>query len=67
MDIVENFLKHAGECRRMARFTHDREAKAVWNRMADRWIMLATKEKARSQHLSQIRAARVQAFKSRAA
>jgi hypothetical protein len=67
MDIVENFLNHAGECRRMARFTRDHEAKAVWNRMADRWLMLATKERARSQQLSQIRAARVQAFKSRAA
>jgi len=67
MDIVEKFLSHAGECRRMARFTRDLEAKAAWNRMADRWLMLATKEKARSQQLSQIRAARVQAFKSRAA
>ena len=67
MDIVENFLNHAGECRRMALFTRDREARAVWNRMADRWVMLATKEKARSERLSQIRAARVQAFKSRAA
>jgi hypothetical protein len=67
MDIVENFLNHAGECRRMARFTRDRETKAVWSRMADRWVMLATKEKVRSQQLSQIRAARVQAFKSRAA
>jgi hypothetical protein len=44
MDIVETFHNHAGECRRMARFTHDREAKAVWNRMADRWLMLATQE-----------------------
>jgi hypothetical protein len=67
MDIVESFLNHAGECRRMARFTHDRETMAVWNRMADRWVMLATKEKARSQQLAQIHAARVQAFKSRAA
>jgi hypothetical protein len=67
MDIVTSFLNHAGECRRMARFTRDREAKAVWNRMADRWLMLATQEKARSQQLSQIRAARLQAMKSRAA
>src|SRR5215470_12117339 len=76
MDIVEDFfLNHAGECRRMARFTRDLEAKAVWNRMADRWLMLATKEKARSQQLSQIRAARAHRrssrvqprFKSRAA
>ena len=67
MDIVEHFLNHAGECRHMARFTRDLESKAVWTRMADRWLMLATKEKVRSQQLSQIRAARVQAVKSRAA
>jgi hypothetical protein len=67
MDIVERFLNHAGECRRMARFTRDLESKAVWNRMADRWLMLATKERARNQQLSEIREARVQAFKSRAA
>jgi hypothetical protein len=59
MDLVENLFNHAGECLRMARFTHDREAKTVWNRMADRWVMLATKEKARSQQLAQIQAARV--------
>jgi hypothetical protein len=67
LDIVESFLNHAGECRRMALFTRDRETKAVWNRMADRWVMLATKEKVRSQQLAQIHAARVRAFKSRAA
>jgi hypothetical protein len=67
MDIVVHFLNHAGECRRMARFTRDLEVKAVWNRMADRWLMLATKERARSQQLSEIREARVQAFKPRAA
>ena len=67
MDIVEKFLIHADECRRMARFTNDLPSKAVWSRMADRWLMLAAKEKARSRLLSQIRAARVQAFKSRAA
>ena len=67
MDIAENFLRHAAECRRMARFTRDRETKVVWNRMADRWLMLATKEKARSQQLAQNRAARAQALKSRAA
>jgi hypothetical protein len=67
VDITEKFLNHAGECRRMARFTHDLETRAVWNRMADRWFALAENEKARSQQLSQIRAARVQALKSRAA
>jgi len=67
MDIVENFLNHAGECRRMARFTRDLETRAVWNRMADRWLILAESEKARSRHLAEARAARTQAFKSRAA
>jgi hypothetical protein len=67
MDIIEKFLEHAGECRRMARFTRDLQTKIVWNRMADRWLMLAAKEKSRSKHLSEMRALRTQALKSRAA
>jgi hypothetical protein len=67
MDIAKKFLTHAGECRRMARFTRDLETKAVWNRMADRWFALAENEKARSRQLSEARAVRLQAFKSRAA
>jgi hypothetical protein len=67
MDIDENFTNHAGECRWMARFTHDLETRAVWNRMADRWLILAENEKARRRYLSEVRAARARAFKSRAA
>jgi len=67
MDVVEKFQVHADECRRMARFTRDLETKAVWNRMADRWLVLAANEKARTRQLSQMRALRIQAVKSRAA
>jgi hypothetical protein len=52
MDIVEKFQNHADECRRMARFTRDLESKAVWNRMADRWLRLAANERARTLQLS---------------
>lgn len=67
MDIVEKFLNHAGECRRMARFTRDLESKAVWNRMADRWLSLAANEKTRIQQRSGFRAPHRHAVQSRAA
>jgi len=67
MDIVGKFLDHADDCRRMARLTRDLETKVVWNRLADRWLRLAAKEKARNLHLSQMRMLRKQAFRSRAA
>jgi hypothetical protein len=47
MDVVQEFQKHANECRWMSRFTHDRESKAVWNRMAERWLALMIKEQER--------------------
>jgi hypothetical protein len=52
MDIIEKFQNHADECRRMGRFTRDLESKAVWNRMADRWLRLAANEKAGTLQLS---------------
>jgi hypothetical protein len=58
MDVVEKFLNHAGECRRMARFAHDLESKGVWNRMADRWLGLAVSEKARAQRRAELRTRR---------
>ncbi|HEV3185747.1 MAG TPA: hypothetical protein VGZ49_12745 [Xanthobacteraceae bacterium] len=68
MDVIEKFLHHAGECRRMARFTRDLETRAVWNRMADRWLTLAANEKARSRELLEARARRAHAaHRSRAA
>jgi hypothetical protein len=67
MDIVEKFQQHAGECRRMARFTRDLATKAAWNRMADRWLNLAANEKAKVQQLSEIRARRARTIRSHAA
>jgi len=33
----QEFLKHAAECKRMARSAHGSEDKAAWTRMAERW------------------------------
>jgi hypothetical protein len=41
MNPSEKFAKYAGECERMARFTHLPENKAVWIRMAERWLRCA--------------------------
>jgi hypothetical protein len=37
MNPTEEFLKHAADCQRMAKFTRDPASKATWNRMAERW------------------------------
>jgi hypothetical protein len=37
----EEFLKHAAECKRMARFAHGSKDKAAWTRMAERWQQCA--------------------------
>jgi len=41
MDTSEKFLRFAAECERMAKFTHSRENKTVWTRMAERWLRCA--------------------------
>jgi hypothetical protein len=37
MDPSQEFLKHATECKRLARIAHSHEDKAAWIRMAERW------------------------------
>ena len=58
MDIITEFQNHADECLRMARFTHDLESKATWNRMADRWLSLVAREKTRTLQRSETRVIR---------
>jgi hypothetical protein len=41
MDPSERFLRFAAECELMAKFTHSRENKVVWTRMAERWVRCA--------------------------
>ena len=41
MDPSEKFLRFAAECERMAKFTHTPENRAVWFRMAERWLRCA--------------------------
>jgi len=37
----EEFMRHAAECKRMAEFSRDPESRAVWRRMAERWVRCA--------------------------
>jgi len=37
MDISEEFLSHAAECKRMAQSARDSADKATWDEMARRW------------------------------
>jgi hypothetical protein len=47
MVMVEEFRRHAGECRQMARGTRDLESKASWNGLAERWDRCAAFENGR--------------------
>ena len=41
MDTSAEFRKHAADCEKMAKVSDDRETKAVWKRMAERWLVCA--------------------------
>jgi hypothetical protein len=41
MHPPEEFLKHAAECKLMARFAREPEDEATWRRMAERWLQCA--------------------------
>jgi hypothetical protein len=41
MDTPAEFRKHAADCEKMAKASSDRETKAVWKRMAERWLLCA--------------------------
>ncbi len=41
MDTPAEFRKHAADCETMAKVSSDRETKAAWKRMAERWLLCA--------------------------
>jgi hypothetical protein len=41
MHPSEEFLKHAAECKRMARFAREPQDKVTWKRMSERWLRCA--------------------------
>ena len=41
MNPAEEFVMFAAECESMAKFTHTPENKALWKRMAERWLRCA--------------------------
>ena len=44
MGHSEAFHKHAEECRKMARIAPDADARATWQRLAERWSRCAELE-----------------------
>ena len=44
----EEFLKHAAECKQMAKSTRDPTSKATWSQMAERWAQCADVAKVQS-------------------
>jgi hypothetical protein len=47
MNLTVEFRKHADECARMARATRNLDDKAVWSRMAERWLRCAKQAESR--------------------
>ncbi len=45
MNPSEEFLRHAADCEKMAKFTRDPESRATWTRMAERWLDCAERFK----------------------
>jgi hypothetical protein len=41
MHPSEEFLKHAAECKRMARFAREPQDKVTWRKMSERWLRCA--------------------------
>ena len=41
MHPSEEFLRHAADCKEMAKFTRDPSSRATWNQMAERWLQCA--------------------------
>jgi hypothetical protein len=41
MDTPAEFRKHAADCETMAKVSKDRESKAAWKRMGERWLLCA--------------------------
>jgi hypothetical protein len=41
MNPSEEFLRHAADCQRMAKFTRDPTSRETWSRMAERWVRCA--------------------------
>ena len=48
MNPPEEFLRHAADCQRMAKFTRDPTSKQTWSRMAERWLRCAEVFKSQS-------------------
>ena len=58
MDQVEHLMTRADECLRMARSTRDREARAAWQSMADRWARCADVARRANGYAARFRLAR---------
>jgi hypothetical protein len=41
MDTAAEFRKYAANCKKMSRVSKDPEIKALWRRMAARWLLCA--------------------------
>jgi len=59
MDTAAEFRKYAANCKKMSRVTTDRETKALWRRMEERWLLCAKLAEEDEQSAARIHAQRV--------
>jgi hypothetical protein len=50
MDLIEELNSYKQECERMAKIARDRDSKATWASMAERWERLAEKYRLEMTH-----------------
>jgi hypothetical protein len=59
MDTAAEFRKHAANCDKMAKVSKDRETKAIWSRMGERWLLCAKLAQDDEQSVARLREHRV--------
>jgi hypothetical protein len=59
------FRRHAAECKRMARATVDRDSRATWKSLADRWLTAAALAERAEASLNEAKALKMPRRRSR--
>jgi hypothetical protein len=59
MDTAAEFRKYAANCKNMSKVSRDPEAKALWRRMEERWLLCAKLAEDDEQSAARLQAQRV--------
>jgi hypothetical protein len=59
MDTAAEFRKYAANCKKMSKVSMDPEAKALWRRIEERWLLCAKLAEEDEQSVARLQAQRV--------